>query len=79
MHDNDYDNYALMLPEDRYSVNSMSITLKAGNKEPYVLFPIHVDVNGLIPEEEYILPLSIASVSTIWLLLKRKMYYLRFS
>ena len=40
MHDNDYDNYALMLPEDRYSVNSMSITLKAGNKEPtcYFLF-----------------------------------------
>lgn len=63
MHDNDYDNYALMLPEDKYSVNSMSLTLKADNKEPYVLFPIHVDVNGLIPEEEYILPLSIASVS----------------
>ena len=72
MHDNDYDNYALMLPEDRYSVNSMSVTLKAGNKDPYALFPIHVDVNGLIPEEEYILPLSIISVSDYMIASERK-------
>lgn len=71
-HDSDYDNYALILPEDKYSVNSMSVTLKADNKEPYALFPIHVDVNGLIPEEEYILPLSIASVSDYMIAPKRK-------
>lgn len=71
-HDSDYDNYALILPEDKYSVRSMSVTLKADNKEPYVLFPIHVDVNGLIPEEEYILPLSIASVSDYMIASKRK-------
>lgn len=71
-HDSDYDKYALILPEDKYSVNSMSVTLKAGNKEPYALFPIHVDVNGLIPEEEYILPLSIASVSDYMIASKRK-------
>lgn len=72
MYDNDYDNYALILPKNRYNVNSMSVTLEANNENPYVLFPVHVNVNGLIPEEEYILPLTIASVSDYMIASEKK-------
>ena len=63
VHVEDYDNYAYELPADRYSIENMTVTLKQGADVPYSLCPIHVNIEGMNPDEEYFIPLRIASVS----------------
>ena len=63
VHAENYDDYAYELPADRYTIDNMIVTLKQGADVPYSLCPIQVDINGLTPDEDYFIPLRIASVS----------------
>lgn len=63
VHAESYDDYAYELSADHYTIDNMTVTLKQGAEMPYSLFPIKVDINGLIPDEDYFIPLRIASVS----------------
>lgn len=58
-----YEKYALLLPEERYTIDNMSVTLSSSEDTPYSMFPVHVDINGMIPDETYFLPLRISAVS----------------
>lgn len=58
-----YDQYALVLPESRYTINDWSVKLYPNEETPYTLFPIRVDVNGVEPEDSYFISIRIASVS----------------
>lgn len=59
----DYTHYAKELDPADYQIESMTTTLKAGSKEPYVQLPIRVNINNLDPDGEYYIPLRIKSVS----------------
>lgn len=61
--DQDFDSYALELPEDRYAIEEMTVTLKAGEKNPYALLDIEVNTDGLTGDVDYFIPLRIESVS----------------
>ena len=63
VHAENYDDYAYELSADRYTIDNMTVTLKQGADVPYSLCSIRVDINGLIPDEDYFIPLRIASVS----------------
>ncbi|WP_298647018.1 DUF4361 domain-containing protein [uncultured Proteiniphilum sp.] len=57
-----YSAYSLELPEDAYSLpDGWEVTLTPEN--PYSLFPIRVNINDLLPDERYYIPVSIQSVS----------------
>lgn len=58
-----YDQYALALPESRYTINGWSVKLYPNDGTPYTLFPIRIDVNGVEPEDSYFISIRIASVS----------------
>ena len=58
-----YKNYVLELPKDHYKVDDWAIKLYPNVNSSYSLFPIQVDIDGLEPEDNYFLPLRIASVS----------------
>ena len=59
--DTQFDEYAMELPAENYSIDPMSVQIKAGNCEARC--PIHVNVDNLLPDETYFIPLRIASVS----------------
>lgn len=67
-----YDKYAQMLPESRYTIGDWTVKLYPNKENPYSLFPIRVDVNGLEPEDVSFLPLRIASVSDYMISPSRK-------
>ena len=58
-----YKNYVLELPDTHYKVDDWSINLYPNANSSYSLFPIKVNIDGLEPEDNYFLPLRIASVS----------------
>jgi Domain of unknown function (DUF1735). len=59
----DYDNYAMELPANRYVIDNMTITLRPDTDIPYSLCPIRVNIDGLYPDETYFIPLKISTVS----------------
>jgi hypothetical protein len=63
IYDQNFSEYALELPADRYKIDNMTITLKAGADKPYALCDIWVNTDGLDPDETYFIPLRIESVS----------------
>ncbi len=58
-----YSSYVQELDPDYYSVESWKTTLKAGSGNPYVKFPIKVNVNDISLDETYYIPIRIKSVS----------------
>lgn len=58
-----YDDYALELSPEHYTIDNMTVTLSSDMDTPYSLCPVKVDINNLIPDEKYFIPLRIASVS----------------
>ncbi len=57
-----YSEYVQELPQNYYTpVNGWEIPLTSGSV--YTLFPLKVDINELLPDENYFIPLSISSVS----------------
>ncbi|MDR0700416.1 MAG: DUF1735 domain-containing protein [Tannerella sp.] len=55
--------FALLLPESRYRIESMRVTIPAGNEDQYVKVPVTVMPDGLSPDSTYFIPLAIKSVS----------------
>lgn len=59
--DTNYDDYAIELPDACYTIDPMSVEMKAGSYSAQL--PINVRVEGLLPDETYFIPLRIESVS----------------
>ena len=55
--------YAKLLPADRYTIDSYSVTLPANSDYHYVRMPVKVRALGLSPDSIYFIPLKIKSVS----------------
>lgn len=55
--------YAKLLPADRYTIDSYTVTLPANSDYHYVRMPVKVHVLGLSPDSIYFIPLRIKSVS----------------
>ncbi|MDR0560355.1 MAG: DUF4361 domain-containing protein [Prevotellaceae bacterium] len=62
-YDIDSASFAKVLPETRYKIPSMSVTLPANSEDQYVRVPISVRPEGLSPDSIYFIPLSIKSSS----------------
>ena len=58
-----YSSYVQELDPDYYSVESWKTTLKANSENPYVKFPIKVNINNISLDETYYIPIRIKSVS----------------
>lgn len=55
--------YAKLLPADRYEIESYTVTLPANSDYHYVRMPVKVRALGLSPDSIYFIPLKIKSVS----------------
>lgn len=55
--------YAKLLPADRYTIDSYSVTLPANSDYHYVRMPVKVRALGLSPDSIYFIPLKIKSVT----------------
>lgn len=59
--DTQYDSYAKQLPEENYTIKKMEVVMKAGENTAFL--PIEVDIDNLLADQAYFIPLRIASVS----------------
>lgn len=59
--DTQFDSYALQLPEENYTVKNWSVVMKAGENTAFL--PIEVDIDNLLPQETYFIPIRIETVS----------------
>lgn len=59
--DTSFDNYAIELDPEYYTIDPMSVDMKAGSYS--TLLPINVRIDNLLPDETYFIPLRIESVS----------------
>lgn len=59
--DTKFEDYAMELPAEYYTIDPMSVEMKAGSNS--VLLPISVKTEGLLPDQTYFIPLRIESVS----------------
>lgn len=57
------DEYAKLLPADRYEITSYTVTLPANSDYHYARMPVKVRALGLSPDSIYFIPLKIKSVS----------------
>jgi hypothetical protein len=55
--------YAQQLPASRYTIPSMSLTIKAADNQQYGLLPVQVNTAGLSPDTTYVIPMRIKSIS----------------
>jgi hypothetical protein len=62
-HDIDTSRYALIMPEDKYTVETMQVTVPTGNTDQYVKVAVRVLPDGLSPDSTYFIPLAIKNVS----------------
>lgn len=60
--DTKFEDYALELPEEYYTIDPMSVEMKAGTNSE--LLPVTVRIDELLPDETYFIPLRIESVSS---------------
>lgn len=61
--DTQYNDYVLELPKENYTIENMSVTLSPDSGKPYTRCPVRVDIDGLLADQSYFLPLRIESVS----------------
>jgi hypothetical protein len=61
--DIDVTSYAKLLPQDKYEIESYTVTLPANAKDGYVKVPVKVKPLGLSPDTIYFVPIAIKSVS----------------
>lgn len=61
--DIDSASFARLLTENRYTIESMTVTLPANSSEQYVKVPVKVRPEGLSPDSTYFIPIAIKSVS----------------
>lgn len=59
--ENDVTKYVKALPKENYSIPSLSLTMKSG--EACARMPINIKTNKLSPDETYVIPLKIESLS----------------
>lgn len=59
--DTKFEDYAMELPAEYYTLDPMSVEMEAGNSSARL--PISVRVDGLLPDQTYFIPLRIESVS----------------
>lgn len=71
--DTQYDDYAMQLPDENYTIDAMSVVMKAGENTAFL--PVSVNVDNLLPWETYFLPIRIESVSA-YMTSKTKYYAL---
>jgi len=62
-YDLNYDQYAKKLDESKYELLTMVATIKAGQDDPYVTFPLKLYTPGISPDSVYFIPLRIKSIS----------------
>ncbi|MDR2473022.1 MAG: DUF4361 domain-containing protein [Tannerella sp.] len=62
-YDIDTSKYARLLSDNNYSIETMQITVPAGNIEQYVKVAVSVLADGLSPDSTYFIPLAIKNVS----------------
>ena len=62
-YDLNYDQYAKKLDESKYKLLTMVATMKAGQDDPYVTFPLKIYTTGISPDSVYFIPLRIKSIS----------------
>jgi hypothetical protein len=55
--------YAQLLPASRYTIPSMTLTIKAEDKQQNGLLPVQINTAGLSPDTTYVIPLRIKSIS----------------
>lgn len=55
--------YARLLPQYRYEIPSMTVSMPAASHDQYVEVPVYISQNGLSPDSVYFIPLAIKSVS----------------
>jgi len=61
--DIDTSKYARLLPESKYSIETMQVSIPADNPEQYVKVAVSVLPDGLSPDSVYFIPLAIKDVS----------------
>lgn len=61
--DLDTSKYAKVLDPSKYTIESYSVTMKAGSTEPYALLPVKVRPGGLSPDSIYMIPLKLTNSS----------------
>lgn len=61
--DQDFDKYALELPQHNYSIENKTVKLNPESGLPYALCPIDITIDDLLPDETYFIPLRIESAS----------------
>lgn len=59
--DTQFDNYALELPAENYTIDPMNVEMKSGSCTAFC--PVMVSTDNLLPDETYFIPLRIKSVS----------------
>lgn len=60
-YDKQYSSYAQQLPADNFSFETMSVVMKAGENTAFL--PVKVDIDDLLVDQTYFIPVRIASVS----------------
>jgi hypothetical protein len=62
-YDIDTSRYARLMPENKYNIETMQVTIPAENTDQYVKVAIEVLPDGLSPDSIYFIPLAIKSAS----------------
>lgn len=61
--DQDFDKYALELPQHNYSIENKTVKLNPKSGLPYALCAVDITIDDLLPDETYFIPLRIESAS----------------
>ena len=59
--DTQFDSYAQQLPDENFKIKNMEVVMKAGENTAFL--PVEVDVDNLLVDQTYFIPLRIESVS----------------
>ncbi len=61
--DLDVSRYAKWLDRSKYEIQTFSATIKAGQKDPYVVIPLKIFTKGITPDTIFFIPLKIKSIT----------------
>jgi hypothetical protein len=62
-YDLDTPRYSKVLDASRFDMSGFTATMKAGQADPYVTFPLKIHTAGISPDSVYFIPLKIKSLS----------------
>jgi hypothetical protein len=62
-YDLDTSRYAKWLAPSKYEIPTFSATMKAGQKDPYVVIPLKIFPEGITPDSIFFIPLRIKSIT----------------